>query len=80
MTPEIIAAFSGALIAVLGAIFGFAKWMVDKFLNELKPNGGKSLKDQVNRLEARVDEIYNILAQLQIQTAKKPRAKKTDSN
>jgi len=80
MTPEIIAAFSGALIAVLGAIFGFAKWMVDKFLNELKPNGGKSLKDQVNRLEARVDEIYNILAQLQIQTVKKPRAKKTETN
>lgn len=80
MTPEIIAAFSGALIAVLGAIFGFAKWMVDKFLNELKPNGGKSLKDQVNRLEQRVDDIYNILAQLQIQTTKKSKAKKPDFN
>ena len=32
-------------------------------LSELKPNGGSSMKDTVNRLEKRVDEIYKILAQ-----------------
>ena len=32
-------------------------------LQELKPNGGSSMKDQVNRLEHRVDEIYKILAE-----------------
>ena len=42
---------------------GFSKWIVEKFLKELKPNGGSSLKDQVNRLEKRVDDIYHILAE-----------------
>ena len=37
------------------------KYMI-KALSELKPNGGSSIKDQVNRLEQRVDEIYKMLA------------------
>lgn len=36
------------------------RWMVRHYLGEikqeLKPNGGGSLKDQVNRLEARLDK------------------------
>jgi len=36
--------------------------MVNHYLEELKPNGGSSVKDQVNRLEARVDQIYIILS------------------
>lgn len=36
------------------------KWMVKHYLGEikqeLKPNGGGSLKDQVNRLETRMDK------------------------
>jgi hypothetical protein len=28
----------------------------------LKPNSGSSMKDQVTRLEKRVDDIYTILA------------------
>lgn len=34
-----------------------------KTLAELRPNGGSSIKDQVNRLESRVDDIYHILAE-----------------
>ena len=33
-----------------------------KTLAELRPNGGSSIKDQVNRLESRIDDIYHILA------------------
>ena len=29
----------------------------------MKPNGGSSIKDTINRLEARIDEIYRILAE-----------------
>lgn len=36
--------------------------IVQDYLSELKPNGGSSMKDTVNRLEHRVDEIYKILA------------------
>ena len=41
-------------------------------LSELKPNGGSSMKDTVDRLEKRVDEIYKLLAQQNI----KPKATK----
>jgi hypothetical protein len=63
ITPELIAALAAGIVSILGAFLGFSKWIIDKFLKELKPNGGSSLKDQVNRLEARVDDIYFILAE-----------------
>jgi hypothetical protein len=60
--PEIIAAVFAGAVSVLVAFFGFSKWMISKFLSELKPNSGSSMKDQVTRLEKRVDDIYTILA------------------
>jgi uncharacterized membrane protein len=60
--PEIIAALFAGAVSVLGAFFAFSKWMITKFLSELKPNSGSSIKDQVTRLEKRVDEIYSLLA------------------
>jgi hypothetical protein len=60
--PEIIAALFAGAATILGAFFGFSKWMISKFLSELKPNSGSSMKDQITRLEARVDDIYTILA------------------
>jgi hypothetical protein len=35
--------------------------LVKYYLSELKPNSGSSVKDQVSRLEARVDEIYSLI-------------------
>jgi hypothetical protein len=60
--PEIIAAVFAGAVSILGAFFGFSKWMITKFLSELKPNSGSSMKDQITRLESRVDDIYSILA------------------
>jgi hypothetical protein len=44
-----------ALIVSICTIVAFAagsiKWMVKHYLNELKPNSGSSLKDQMGRLE-----------------------------
>ena len=50
-----------ACIAIFTAFASGIRWMVKHYLNELKPNGGASLKDQVNRLERRVDEIIDML-------------------
>ena len=70
LNPEIIGAVASAVCLVLGAFFGFTKWMITKFLSELKPNGGSSIKDKVEvnserltRVEERVDAIYEILIQ-----------------
>jgi len=49
------------IMAILGGIFVAIKFIIKGFLYELRPNGGQSLKDQVNRLESRVDEIYVLL-------------------
>ena len=57
-----IAAFASATVAILGAMFGLIKWMITKFLSELRPNSGTSMKDQITRLEERVDDIYLLLA------------------
>lgn len=62
MNAEIIGAFASGTVIILGSIFGLIKWMITKFLHELKPNSGSSMKDQITRLEGRVDDIYTILA------------------
>jgi len=50
-----------AATATLTGLFIGLKWLVRGWLNELRPNSGSSLKDQVTRLETRVDKIYEIL-------------------
>jgi uncharacterized iron-regulated membrane protein len=57
--------WAGLAVAVATIIASFAgsiRWLVKHYLEELKPNGGSSVKDQVNRLEARVDQIYLLLS------------------
>jgi hypothetical protein len=74
MTPTDWATLAVAIISIFGSVLVGIKWLVQHYLKELKPNSGSSLKDQVNRLESRVDEIYVFL----LQTNKEvPRAKKT---
>lgn len=62
MTPEVITALGVIILGITGGFFGMMRYIV-KTLAELRPNGGSSIKDQVNRLESRVDDIYHILAE-----------------
>jgi len=48
-------------LAVTAAIGISFRWVIKHYLNELKPNSGSSLRDSVNRLEQKVDNLYNIL-------------------
>lgn len=52
-----------AVIAIFTAFAGGIRWMVKHYLNELKPNGGSSIKDSMNRMEARIDELYKLIAE-----------------
>ena len=61
MTPADWAGLLVSLSVLIGAFAAMTKWLVKYYLSELKPNGGGSVKDQVNRLELRVDEIYRLL-------------------
>jgi hypothetical protein len=55
------AALAVAATTVIGSFIGSVKWLVKHYLSELKNNGGASLKDQVDRLEVRVDTIIRLL-------------------
>ena len=47
----------GALLSII-TLISYIEMRVKK---ELRPNGGSSLKDQLNRLEDRVNELYSHL-------------------
>jgi hypothetical protein len=61
MTPANWAGLIVSIIAIVSAFAGVVRWLVKHYLNELKPNGGSSMKDSVARLERQVEEIYRIL-------------------
>jgi hypothetical protein len=61
MSPQDTAALVVAAMTVIGSFIGSVKWLVKHYLSELKPNSGSSMRDQVNRLEARVDTIISLL-------------------
>ena len=68
MTPTSWAALIVSIITIATAFAGIVRWLVKHYLNELKPNGGTSLKDSISRLESdhkrladKVDHMYEIL-------------------
>jgi hypothetical protein len=63
MTAQDWAAFAVAMLTIVAGFATLVRWLVKHYLYELKPNGGDSVKDQVNRLETRVDQIYLLLCE-----------------
>jgi hypothetical protein len=61
MTAQDWAALAVALVTILGSLAATVRWMVKNYLQELRPNSGSSLRDSVDRLEKRVDDIVRIL-------------------
>ena len=61
MSAADYAAWIVAVIAVLGGMASYTQFMIKHYLSELKPNSGSSIKDQVSRLETRVDTIIELL-------------------
>jgi len=52
----------GLVISVLAAVYASTKVIVRSVMAELSENGGSSMKDQINRIENRVDYLYQILS------------------
>jgi hypothetical protein len=61
MSPQDYAAIAVAIVTVLAGAAAMLQFLVKHYLAELKPNSGTSMKDAINRLETRVDKIYEIL-------------------
>ena len=56
-----LSAIAVGIVTVLTGVAALLRFIVLHYLAELKPNSGSSLKDSVNRLETRVDKIYEML-------------------
>lgn len=61
MQAQDYATVAVAVVTIIGGFATAVRWMVKHYLNELKPNGGSSVKDSISRLERQVEEIYRIL-------------------
>ena len=61
MSPMDWAGLALAMATLIGVFLSALRFLILHYLSELKENSGSSVKDQVTRLETRVDEIYRIL-------------------
>jgi uncharacterized protein YsxB (DUF464 family) len=69
MNPEIVAAIVAAIGAVGAAVVAGIKMIfnkIERYLSELKPNGGNSIKDQITRLDKAHDAMNNEQKKLNI--------------
>ena len=62
MTALEWAGFAAVITTTLIGILAGLRWLVKGWLNELRPNGGESIKDQVTRLEQRLDELFIVIS------------------
>jgi hypothetical protein len=48
-----------AIVGIVSAAFGALLWVIDhrvnRILHEIKPNGGSSMRDAVDRIEGKID-------------------------
>jgi hypothetical protein len=57
---ELASTTTALIVSVFTIVSGVAlavKWLVKHYLNELKPNSGTSIKDQISKLEIQINEV-----------------------
>jgi len=62
MTPNDWVALAVGGCAIASSLLLALRWVIKSYLTELKPNGGSSIKDQINRLEKRVDDLFILIS------------------
>lgn len=63
MQAQDYATVAVAVVTIIGGFATAVRWLVKHYLAELKPNSGSSLRDSVNRLEEKVEILYQIMLQ-----------------
>ena len=53
-----------ATFTLIGGVATGVRFLVKHYLYELKPNGGGSMKDKVNKLEEKVDLLTDLVKEL----------------
>lgn len=49
------------IMAILSGFYGGLRWVIKAILKELQPNGGSSLRDEIDRQSRRLDMLYTLL-------------------
>ena len=62
MSPNEIVAFGVGVCAIATSLLLALRWVIKSYLAELKPNSGTSMKDQLTRLEKRVDDLFILIS------------------
>jgi hypothetical protein len=69
MSANEIIGLSVGVCAILTSLLMALRWVIKSYLQELKPNGGSSIKDTVSRLELqssrlekRVDDLFVLIS------------------
>ena len=65
MTPGEWVALAVGVCAISTSLLVALRWVIKSYLQELKPNSGSSMKDQLTRLEQRVDDLYSLIVKRQ---------------
>jgi len=51
-----------AIATLISSFYFLVRYMVRSVMRELLPNGGNSMRDQISRIENRLDNLYTIIA------------------
>jgi len=62
MTPGEWVALAVGVCAISTSLLVALRWVIKSYLAELKPNSGTSMKDQLTRLEKRVDDLFILIS------------------
>ena len=62
MTIESWVAIAVGVCAVSTSLLVGLRFLIKSYLSELKPNSGSSIKDQITRLEQRVDDLFVLIS------------------
>jgi len=62
MSANDLVAIAVGISTLLTSILLALRWVIKSYLAELRPNGGSSIKDQISRLEKRVDDLFILIS------------------
>jgi hypothetical protein len=63
VTPNEWAAMGVAIVTLISSFALLMRYMVKSIMRELLPNSGSSMRDQICRIEARLDHLYTVVVE-----------------
>jgi hypothetical protein len=64
MQAQDYATVAVAVLTIIGGFVAAVKWLVKHYLNELKPNSGSSMRDEITGLKHEVAIIKDLVVEL----------------